>query len=436
MISILNIISGQKILKYKSSEKTSIFILFAIFCYSFNVSLIIIDASAMHAENLNDMVDSVESGSLYNKVYWSFLFILSLLIIIKDKLKLIRSMQSIKPIYLLIFLLVSSILWSDYPLITLRRSALSVFVIFSIMVSCIYIKKPTIILFIIYRVIAISLTFNIIALVLGKGFSADGLFSGIHGHKNTAGLVASIALWASFSARYVLNQKNSLNLIIILGWVIVLLLTRSKTSITLCLLSPLIWYSINLISNKLKFSTFYSLVTVSCSLILCITSLLLFNGLSLAEGISVLGGDISLTGRDFIWTFVLEYIFENPILGVGYGAFWDVGQSSANLGSHGHGRIYLNFLHQAHNGYLDILVNLGIVGLISILVIIFQPLKIITSNAYKNNIFSQLSGILIVFIFLHNITESSLLRTTHLNWVMILILFFIFSILNKKRLLK
>jgi exopolysaccharide production protein ExoQ len=66
----------------------------------------------------------------------------------------------------------------------------------------------------------------------------------------------------------------------------------------------------------------------------------------------------TLSGRAFIWPVVLYYITKRPWLGYGYESFWNPGQIDVISDDLGWG------LREAHNGYLDVLLSTGIVGLV------------------------------------------------------------------------
>ena len=66
----------------------------------------------------------------------------------------------------------------------------------------------------------------------------------------------------------------------------------------------------------------------------------------------------TLSGRAFIWPAVGHYIAQRPLLGYGYESFWNPGQIDIISDQLGWG------LREAHNGYLDVLLSTGIVGLI------------------------------------------------------------------------
>jgi O-antigen ligase len=74
-------------------------------------------------------------------------------------------------------------------------------------------------------------------------------------------------------------------------------------------------------------------------------------------GIALLGRDPTLTGRVYVWRDALA-LQPNPILGAGFETFW-MGARLARMAE-------LHFWrpNEAHNGYIEIYLNLGIIGCI------------------------------------------------------------------------
>ena len=78
---------------------------------------------------------------------------------------------------------------------------------------------------------------------------------------------------------------------------------------------------------------------------------------------ALLGRDTSLTGRGPLWHEVVHVIAQRPLLGHGYAGFWN--EDSREV-------LYLWLragwrAPDSHNGYLDVMVQLGIVGLLAYL---------------------------------------------------------------------
>ena len=65
-----------------------------------------------------------------------------------------------------------------------------------------------------------------------------------------------------------------------------------------------------------------------------------------------IGREETLTGRSGIWAKFLPYAMEEPLIGHGVGGFWT-------------DKLVKSYkLNEAHNGYLDILLDYGFVGLV------------------------------------------------------------------------
>jgi exopolysaccharide production protein ExoQ len=74
--------------------------------------------------------------------------------------------------------------------------------------------------------------------------------------------------------------------------------------------------------------------------------------------LELIGKDPTLTGRTEIWGFVIPDIFQKPWLGWGYFAFWSLDNPAAlQISDTVHW-----IVPQAHNGVLEILLNVGFIG--------------------------------------------------------------------------
>jgi exopolysaccharide production protein ExoQ len=74
--------------------------------------------------------------------------------------------------------------------------------------------------------------------------------------------------------------------------------------------------------------------------------------------LEMIGKDPTLTGRTVIWSYVIPDIYQKPLLGWGYAAFWSPGNPAAmEIADAIHW-----FAPEAHNGLLEILLTVGVVG--------------------------------------------------------------------------
>ncbi len=80
----------------------------------------------------------------------------------------------------------------------------------------------------------------------------------------------------------------------------------------------------------------------------------------LAPITSLTGKDLTFSGRTAIWTIINEHIRENPFLGTGYGAYW-IGIFPWSPSYQFVTRLWF-YPTQSHNGYLEVINDLGMIG--------------------------------------------------------------------------
>jgi O-antigen ligase len=156
----------------------------------------------------------------------------------------------------------------------------------------------------------------------------------------------------------------------------------------------------------------------------CVATLVIGNWVTLLSG---LGKDPTLTGRTVIWSILFTKLQQRPLLGFGRGAFWlpqlpngaEVGQAL------GYGYV----VPHAHNGLIDIALDVGYIGLLLFLIIYFTAFFRALKRAYasKNPEDIWCLGFLI-FLAMNNVTESFLLRLANIYWV-----FFVIIVLSLKQ---
>lgn len=126
----------------------------------------------------------------------------------------------------------------------------------------------------------------------------------------------------------------------------------------------------------------------------------------------LLGRDAGLTGRTEIWVALQELIDQRPLLGYGYGAFWAEGSAPA---------IYVKDLTQwdvptAHNGWLEIWLAVGIVGVVLFVFSFILTLVRAVGTATKHWIGFFVIGYLLQFL-LFSMSESIILQQNTIVWV-------------------
>jgi O-antigen ligase len=224
-----------------------------------------------------------------------------------------------------------------------------------------------------------------------------GSWRGILLQKNFAGAVCSFTIMLFlFDAKHIppLLRWGS----IILSFVF-LYKTNSKTSIMLLIMACSGGYAYAKLNPNVRKLVF-------CILMLVFTAVgfgvYVFWDLVAAPFQS----EDSLTGRVQIWPILVAYWKENWLLGAGYGSFWNIGPDGPIFL---YARNWVTLLGNGHNGYLDLLVQIGLPGLV---LVIFATMIVPLGRLFwQPMIVGEKGGMLVAFILFcagHNVTETSL----------------------------
>jgi exopolysaccharide production protein ExoQ len=96
-------------------------------------------------------------------------------------------------------------------------------------------------------------------------------------------------------------------------------------------------------------------------------------GILLLPIMALTGKDMTFSNRSAIWDVIKEHIQFSPYIGTGYGAYW-VGPTPASPSYEMVQRLYF-YPNESHNGYLDMVNDLGFVGLILLLGYLFWYIR-------------------------------------------------------------
>ena len=130
--------------------------------------------------------------------------------------------------------------------------------------------------------------------------------------------------------------------------------------------------------------------------------------------LAVVGADYSLTGRRGIWEAVFSAVADHPWLGYGYETFWH--------GGDGPSLEVMRFAQattpHSHNGLLELVLGLGVVGLATYVVALTSVLR--RALAALHGATGSVRTFPLVFlslVILYNLTESGLLDERSIQWI-------------------
>jgi len=145
---------------------------------------------------------------------------------------------------------------------------------------------------------------------------------------------------------------------------------------------------------------------------LCLYMILQFSfGINRALA-GLVGRNSTFTGRTELWNILLS-MHTNPLLGTGYESFW--------LGPRLQ-MIWAKFavVNEAHNGYLEIYLNLGLIGLFLLIGFLIASYRTICKRLTPHSSFGSLSLALWTVLLFYNVTEAAF-KGGQLMWLAFLL---------------
>lgn len=203
---------------------------------------------------------------------------------------------------------------------------------------------------------AIAMIASLVAVVLFPSFGITpkldgGAWRGVFSHKNQFGLTMGIALLVFCCLLWESREDRTINLGFLCLAICLLAASRSLTSLIVTSLTLCVglW-------RRLRLHPAQRVALLATSLLVGLGAAFFLEGRTDAV-LALLGRDSTLTGRVPLWQLSADLIFRRPLLGSGWDAFW--------LGSGGdyiRSLVHWDVPH-AHNAFLEISLNIGLIGL-------------------------------------------------------------------------
>ena len=316
---------------------------------------------------------------------------------------------------LLLLWIWATTLWSVEPEISARR-ALSLTA--NTLIACFVVVAlpPATIVRRLFTVVAVVLGLSLAfaALLPGLAFMPDlGAFRGVFTHKNVLGLylVLAAALAIVGTRAGILSPLTSA---VVFATVAALIIpTASSTALMLLLFLLALQVPLALAKLPSREATIALTFVGFAAFALAFPLLAGRNRIFMA-----LGRDPSLTGRTEVWAFVRGLIDQRPLLGYGYDAMFEHSDVKEHLFS-SVGWSAPN----AHNGYLELWLGTGLVGLGLTLAFLVPALvrgwRRLRVN--PNSVAAGLASVYLPIYLFRNFSESDLLAQSDITWIIAVI---------------
>jgi exopolysaccharide production protein ExoQ len=371
-----------------------------------------------------DLTVQTATSDLFNQLFWLLMGGLVSIAAWRDPQVLLPYFTRLSLLFVFLAYCIFSAAWATHPDISIRRSALLLISVYCLLGSITYCRSTGTVMRTIYAAFALALVCNLASLPLPFSFDFRGLFRGVSGDKNFLGVIALLGLFTGVALRGQLTSRwaKSLNLLYLAGWIAILPLTGAKTAISLTVAAPVVALALLIAIRGLRISFLAVAILALMTLFSAFSALTEWVGIEPVSLLSLVVSDVSFTGRDVIWQFIIDEWWTRPLLGFGYGSFWGVGFESPNLSA---SHDFIRLLTQGHNGYLDILLTLGGLGMLIFASFLGQAIAVLNTAYATRAAHRILATATLVFVVLQNLTESSFARGVSAPWMFLLVVLFI-----------
>jgi len=385
--------------------------------------------------NFNRLGEDLTGGSVVVQLQWTSLFVLAGALCLFRFEKFQQVIFGLNPFLVAILLFsLANASWSVLPIVTLKKvvqliGLLMIAVALQVteMSRTRWLKLAfgTLLAVQVASVLAVLLVPDIAIEYTGMADGAweGGAWRGVTDQKNMYGTVTAYAtfMWVCLFVSPK-NRISPLLFLVVLGFCgFNLLMTKSTTSLLMATLSSGLFILLRrkYVADDFVFSRAFlivgGLILIYLHVLYVVQGRLPTWDEFFKPVADLLGKRTDISGRFDIWGMVLEEIDKHPWLGVGFGAFWmGTGSASQSIID----RLYwLPF--QAHNGYLDIYNELGIIGLGLFAGFILAHVITLMRLSRFSREASAFHGALLLTVMAHNVTESTLFHGLNLLFILV-----------------
>ena len=360
-----------------------------------------------------DPTADASTGNLLANSIWASIYLISAWLLKTRCGGLWSSISNLRPFFWLYGVAIASIAWSDAPLLTfLRFGALAGTTLFGLYLGTRFSLKMILVL--LGWAYGIGMTLSIIFSLLFPGYSIGtgpfaGMWMGIYQHKNILGINMSMAFIVFLTLAYCFPAKRWHFRILACAAVMTIFFANSATSFVECI--AMCWFfpflaRLQPSDRPRRASTFLLAAT---GIPLALSPFIFYTQIIMA-----LGRDVEMTGRFGLWYLVAQYISQRPLLGYGYFAFWRGVDGPL-------GQFWVLGAASSHDGFLDIWLDLGLVGFVAFLAAYITYVKRSLSTLRHSRSREDIWPLLLLsWTVLSNLTESTFLRPNRFPWMLLI----------------
>ncbi len=249
--------------------------------------------------------------------------------------------------------LISSALWSGNPAGTVRQGIVYMTVVIGVIGIASNLEIDEF-MTLVAGICGLAALLSLLLVFVSPGmvYSDRGDYRAIFSSKNMAGEAMAVGALAALHVLRASSQHKWRNRLILILVTIVCFLSKSATSLS----TIFVLCSVDGVIAMIRKGGIIRILGIAGAFVAVqlLAVVLIFPDSVMA----LMGKDPTLTGRTEIWGFVISDILQKPLLGWGYNGFWFIDNPAAlEIDS-----TVLWVVPESHNGLLEILLDLGVVG--------------------------------------------------------------------------
>jgi exopolysaccharide production protein ExoQ len=365
-------------------------------------------------------VEQVLEGSPIDRAVYTGLLAIGIVVLLGRTTRVWEILRANKLILFCLFYFAVSLLWSEYPGVAFKRwtkavgDLVMILVILTDREPLMAIKR--LLSRLSFVLIPVSILFIKYYPQLGMGYSAwtgGAIYMGVTTNKNTLGVVCLCfglgALWRFLAASKGLEVTGRTRHLIAHGVILAMVMYLFR------LMDSMTSFSSFLMALVLVLATSYrpvirrpAVVHILVASMLAVSGSVAFLGVS-PSALQAMGRNPTLTERTDLWATLLSVV-RDPWFGTGFESFW-LGSRLDEIWRRSSFQA-----NEAHNGYLEVFLNLGWVGiaLLAAVIVVAYPRVF---AAWRKNDPRGVFCLTYFFVGLvYNFTEAAFFQIQSLAW--------------------
>jgi exopolysaccharide production protein ExoQ len=361
-----------------------------------------------------------DEGSAFDRNIYTGLMLLGILALARRSKRTTAFLAANFPMILFFLYCGISVMWSDHADISIKRWFRGLGDLVMVMVILTDTDWPGAFKWVYTRLACILMPLSILFFrwfpALGRSYSIhDGhvTVTGVTDDKNLLGAICtlfSLAVGSAMLEAHRAGGPRRKKLLIAYGSVIAvavyLIHLADSATATACLIEGV---GILLLTSMPKIYKHPGRIHLMVASVLGFTAINLFFGSSLLE---LFGRNPTLTGRTDLWNLCLTLV-TNPLVGAGYESFWLGGRLERMWN-------YIWGVNQSHNGYLEIYLNLGWIGVALLVTFLISGYRNIVRAVRRQEPAASLRLAFFVVACVANCTEAGF-KMMHPMWIAMLL---------------